>query len=688
MIRHALVIIGIFISVFPQAQVSVRIKEDFSSNKLGWYEDDKVKVTGGHYVLTTPANGWFAPFVIKADPLKDFIFQASFTQIDGEVDNGFGLVWGSDKESKLNSFLISTNGYVKIYSSDEFRLEAKDWNETTLVKPLTQTNKLRIEQTKGVMKFSLNGEEVATMKALPWFGKTVGFIAYTQMKLYVDDFVFAHQDKINLPPTLAKGLVKENLGDKINSRYDEVTPKIAVDGKMILFTRKSSPDNVGGEKDLSDIWMSTSTDGVNWKQAVNLQKPVNSAAVNNIVSISQDNNSILVAQSNDFQVFQRTKDGWRDAGLLGVYYETENEFFEACQSADGKAILFTAENKQNLYYRKQESEKDIYVVLKDQKGAWSTPINLGNTLNTPGDETSPFLAADGRTLYFATNGRPGYGGQDMFMSKRMGDGWTKWSDPVNLGPELNTFSFDAYYTVPASGEYAYMVSSTGGKGLTDIIRVKLSKEIKPDPVVLVYGKVLNAKTNQPIEADIFFENLLTTKEAGEARSNPKTGEYRIALPFGATYGFRAVAKAFLSVNESMELNQSDKNYQEIEKNLYLAPIEIGQAVQLQNVFFIQGKAELKPSSFPELDRLVTLLKANATIEIEVHGHTDNRGDISANYDLSDKRAKAVIAYLISKGIDKNRLNGKGFGGTRPVVANDTDEHREMNRRVDFRIVKR
>jgi outer membrane protein OmpA-like peptidoglycan-associated protein len=457
---------------------------------------------------------------------------------------------------------------------------------------------------------------------------------------------------------------------------------------MILFARKASPDNLGGATDLSDIWMSSSADGVTWKLASNLLKPINTTSVNNIISISQDNNSLLVAQANDFQLFQRSKEGWKDAGLLGIYYENENEFFEASQSADGKAILFTAENKQNLYYKKQESEKDVYVVLKDQKGKWSSPVNLGNTLNTAGDETSPFLAADGRTLYFATNGRPGYGGQDMFMSKRIGDGWTKWSEPVNLGPELNTFSFDAYYTLPASGEYAYMVSSTGGKGLTDIIRVKLSKEIKPDPVVLVYGKVLNAKTNQPIEADIFFENLGTAKEAGEARSNPKTGEYRIALPFGATYGFRAVAKDFLSVNESMELNQPDKNYKEIEKNLYLAPIEIGQAVHLQNVFFIQGKSELKPESFPELDRLVTLLKNNTTIEIEVLGHTDNRGDISANYDLSDNRAKAVMAYLMSKGIDKKRMNGRGYGGTRPMVANDTDEHREMNRRVDFKIVKK
>jgi outer membrane protein OmpA-like peptidoglycan-associated protein len=607
--------------------------------------------------------------------------------VEGNNDNGFGFIWGFDKKDKLNNFVITTTGYVKVYSSDELRLDAKEWMETELVKPLNQGNRLKIEQIKGQMKFYLNGQQVNSMKALPWFGKTIGFVCYTKMKFRVDDFVFAQQEKILLPDNLKKGLVKENLGTQINSRFDEVTPKITVDGKMLLFGRKFNPNNLGGEKDGTDIWVSTTKDGQNWGPAQNLGKPVNSEEVDNIVSISQDNNSLLVALANDFKTYERTSNGWKDAGNLGIYYEDENEFFEACQSADGKAIIFTAENKQNLYYKKQESEKDIYVVLKDQKGKWGKPLNLGAKLNSPGDETSPFLAADGRTLYFATNGRPGYGGQDIFMSKRIGEGWTNWTTPVNLGPEINTLSFDAYYTVPASGEHAYMVSSASGYGLTDLIRVKLPKEIKPEAVVLVYGKVLNAKTKEPIQADIIFENLSTGKEAGEAISNPKTGEFRIALPYGATYGFRAVADGFLSVNENIDLIQL-KDYKEIQEDLMLAPIEIGQAVQLQNVFFLQGKAELKPESYPELDRLAEVLKNNNSIEIELSGHTDDRGDKSANYDLSDNRVKTVMAYLNTKGINKGRMKGQGYGGSKPLVPNDTDEHREMNRRVDFKIVKK
>lgn len=677
---------SLFISFSLSAQLSVTINEDFSSNKLGWYEGSGVYVKNGKYELDAPDDGWMINVYPYLNNQKDFSFEANFTQGDGLDNFGFGFIWGYEKE-QYSSFLASTNGYYKIYTTDESRTDAKEWVETKLVKPMGQANKLRIEQTKGNMKFFLNGQEISNMPALPWFSKAIGFVCYTKMKFYIDDFVIAQTEKINLPENLKKGLVKENLGTTVNSAFDEVTPKITVDGKMLFFGRKHNPKNLGGEKDGTDIWVSSIKDG-RWGPAQNLGKPVNSEDVDNIVSVSQDNNSILVALAHDFKVFERTSTGWKDAGDLGIYYEDEHEFFEACQSADGKAIIFTAENKQNLYYKKYGSEKDMYVVLKDNNGKWGTPINLGAKINSTGDETSPFLAADGRTLYFATNGRAGYGGQDIFMSKRIGDGWTNWTTPVNLGPEINTFTFDAYYTVPASGDYAYMVSSSGSYGLTDLIRVKLPQEIKPEAVVLIYGKVLNAKTKQPIQADIKFENLATGKEAGEAISDPKTGEYRIALPYGATYGFRAVANGFLSVNENIELTQTTKDYKEIQEDLVLAPIEIGQAIQLQNVFFLQGKAELKPESFPELDRLVELLKNNATIEIDLAGHTDDRGDKSANYDLSDDRVKTVMAYLVSKGINKNRMKGQGYGGSKPLVPNDTDEHRAMNRRVDFKIVKK
>jgi outer membrane protein OmpA-like peptidoglycan-associated protein len=689
MIRYLLFIFSC-VSLFVHAQSSTTISDNFISNKLGWFEDDSLKIEKGYYEINAPEGGWMTNIYPHINTEADFILEAAFTQVDGIDNYGFGFMWGYNKEvEKHNTFIIASTGFLQVYSSDESKIDSARWIETTLVKPIMRSNHLKIEKTKGHMNFYLNDHLVFSSPALPWFGRSLGFVCYARMKFRIDDFVFMQEEKINLPENLKTGLVKENLGPQINTKYNEVTPNISADGKMLFFGRKSSPDNLGGEEDATDIWVSTTKDGRTWSTAKNLGAPVNSELVDNMVSISPDNNSILVALAEDFQLFKRSSDGWHDAGTLGVSYKNENEYFEACQSADGKAILFVAENEKNIYYKKWGTEKDLYVVLKDHDGKWGAPINLGPKINSNGDEATPFLAADGRTLYFATDGRPGYGYQDIFMSKRIGNGWTNWTEPVNLGPEINTYAFEAYYTVPASGDYAYMVSSSpGGYGEADLIRIKLPKEIKPDPVVLIYGKVLNAKTKQPIKADIFFEDIGTGKEVGEAISNPQTGEFRIVLHYGAQYGFRAVADGFLSIHENIELIQASGDYKEIQEDLALVPIEIGQAMQLQNVFFVQGKQELKPESYLELDRLADILTTNPAIEIEVSGHTDNRGDVSANYDLSDTRAKAVIAYLETKGVSKKRMQAKGYGGSKPMVPNDTDEHRQMNRRVEFKIIKK
>jgi outer membrane protein OmpA-like peptidoglycan-associated protein len=372
---------------------------------------------------------------------------------------------------------------------------------------------------------------------------------------------------------------------------------------------------------------------------------------------------------------------------LGIRFNNESDFLEGSLSPDGKAILFVAKLKANAFYKPAEKERDIYVCVKRADGTWSPPIHTGRVLNSPGDEYSPFLSADNKTLYFASNGRAGYGDVDIFMSRRLSDGWTQWSEPVNLGLGVNTVGFDAYYTLPASGDYGYMVSNIKSEGLTDIIRFKLPEMVQPDPVVLVQGKVLNAKTQKPLEAFIRFDDLNSGKEVGEARSDPRTGEYRIVLPVGKKYGYHAEAGGYLSVNENLELVNLEE-YSELRKDLLLVPIEIGESIQLKNVFFVQSKAALLPESYPELDRLVRIMKDNRTIEIDLEGHTDGRGDPRANIALSVERVEAVKEYLVSKGISEKRIVGKGYGGAKPMVSNDTEENRQLNRRVEFKITKK
>lgn len=672
------------------AQPRVILHEEFNNNNYGWYESKSNNVSiglkDGKYYFDVPDGGWetFLHPYLESD--KDFSLEATFTQLNGKDDNGIGFIWGFEG-SNVNSFTFTTNGNYRIYCSDKKLNISDQWHSVTNINPLGKENKLKVEQRKDSTYFYLNGKKLTHTVRLPWHGKKLGFVAYTQMAFTVDDFILSNDIIINLPKTVDINIIKENLGPNINTEYDEVSPKISADGKTLYFGREKSPDNLGGVADAEDTWISTSTDGVNWSKSVNAGRPLNSAKANNIISISIDNNTLLYHTAEGFSFVHRIENGWSAFEDLGIHFKNEADFLEGCLSPDGKAILFTAMLKNNIAYAPATKERDIYVSVKQKNGGWSAPVNAGKVLNSAGNEFSPFVSSDGRTLYFASNGRPGYGDVDVFMAKRLGDDWTKWSEPVNVGLGINTVGFDAYYTLPASGNYGYAVSNTKTFGLADIIRFKLPPIIKPDPVVLISGKALNAKTSMPVGADIIFDDLSSGKEMGEAISDPNGGDYKIALPGGKNYGYHASAPGFLSVNENLQLSDLTA-YSELKKDLYLVPIEIGESIQLQNVFFVQSKAQLKPESYLELDRLIQILKDNPTIEIELSGHTDNGGEPSANLKLSDLRVNAVRDYIVSKDINKKRITGKGYGGTRPLVPNDTDAHRQMNRRVEFKITKK
>jgi outer membrane protein OmpA-like peptidoglycan-associated protein len=674
-----------------QAQLPVILRETFSNNNYGWYEaeatDHKVIVRDGKYFMEAPEGGWMTYVTPYVEMGKDFSLEATFTQLDGFNNNGIGFLWGYNGKDQMNNFTFTTNGNYRIWCGDRTLNISDEWHETKLINPMGKENTIKIEQKKNNLNFYINDNLVATTKAFPWYGKSVGFLVYTKMRLLIDDFTFSHDVQINLPSNLETIGVRENLGPNVNSIYDEVSPVISADGKVLYFGRELSPENTGGITDKEDIWETRTSEGKTWSKSINMGAPVNTAKTNNLLAVSADNNTLLFHTSTGFAFMYRTVNGWSAFDDLGINFTNESSYLEGCLSADGKAILFVAKLKQNLFYKTDIQERDIYVCLKKENGTWSAPIHTGNIINSAGDEYSPFLSADGRTLYFATNGRPGYGDVDIFMTKRLSTGWTQWSEPVNLGLGINTVGFDAYYTLPASGDYGYMVSNIKSLGQADIIRFKLPKSMRPEPVVLVFGKVLNGKTQKPLKAVIRFDDLTTGKEIGEARSNPRTGEYKIALPSGRNYGYHAAAPGFLSVNENLELINL-LEYTETRKDLLLVPIEVGESIQLKNVFFALSRSTLKSESYPELDRLVAIMNENKTMEIELAGHTDNKGDADANFLLSEKRVEAVKEYLVSKGIASQRIKGKGYGGTRPVIIGNTEANRELNRRVEFKITKK
>ncbi len=499
--------------------------------------------------------------------------------------------------------------------------------------------------------------------------------------------------EINTAPDVNVG-PRENLGTAINSIADEVLPVISPDGKTLYVDRKTDPKNRPSNFGNDDIWYSTQDAKGNWQQLKNIGPPLNTDYGSFVASVTPDGNTLLLGGSfmpkgvRDLNAIHfglwlthRTAEGWSYPEEVNVKdYYTRDKFVEFCLSSDGRTIVLSLDRADSY------GRKDLYVSFLQPDGSWSEPKNLGGTVNSAADEATPFLAADGKTLYFASEGFAGYGDMDMFITRRLDSTWQRWTEPQNLGPKLNTPGWDAYYTVPASGEYAYFVSTENSLGLGDIFRVKLPQALRPEAVVLVSGKVLDAKTGKPVNAVIKYEDLETGKEIGSARTSPGTGAYKITLPSGENYGYRAEAPGYVPISENLDLTKAEQ-YKEIERNLTLVPMEKGQTIRLNNIFFETAKAELRPESFAELDRVVELLKDKPTMEIEIAGHTDNVGTGALNKQLSEARAKAVESYLKSKGIAAKRMITKGYGDSKPVASNDTEEGKQQNRRVEFTILK-
>lgn len=497
--------------------------------------------------------------------------------------------------------------------------------------------------------------------------------------------------EINIIPNLKFDTKPERLSESINTIYDEDAPMISPDGKTIFFVRKNHPENVGGYQDRDDIWYSKLDHNGKWTPARNVGEPLNNKHNNFVQSITPDGNTILLANlynkdgstGDGVSITYRTKEGWAfpEKQYIDGYLNL-SKYANYYLSNDGKAILMAIEGKDSY------GKLDLYVSFMEGENKWSKPKNLGEMLNTPLNDFSPFLAADGVTLYFSSEGYPGYGEADIYVTTRLDETWTNWSEPQNLGNIVNTPGSDSKYNIPASGEYAYFATEHNSIGKKDIFRIQLPKIAKPQAVVLISGKVMNERTNKPVDAKIIVEELPDGKEVAIARTDPNTGEFKIILPAGKKYGFRAIGLGFFDTNKNIDLTDVDE-YQEItDENLRLNPIEVGQVVRLNNIFFETAKATLKPESFPELDRAVKFLEDNKTLEIEIAGHTDDVGPDDYNQRLSQGRAQSVADYIILNGIDSKRLIVKGYGETRPVAFNQSEEGRAMNRRVEFKVLKK
>lgn len=488
----------------------------------------------------------------------------------------------------------------------------------------------------------------------------------------------------------------ESLGMTVNSEYDEIMPVIAPDGQTLYFVRKNHPDNIRNpfipQLLNDDIWFTVRKPDGTWEEARHMPAPLNNYSHNYVCTALPDNNTLLLANRYlpegrcivGVSVTRRkNNDEWEfpQALAIGDFYNQSpySEYFMAAN----QQVLLMAVQRNDTY-----GGRDLYVSFRQENGAWSVPLNLGAQVNTAGSEITPVLAADNKTLYFASNGISGYGEMDIYMTRRLDETWQNWSEPVNLGPPINTEDWDASYTIDAKGEYAYLVSYHQGiKGSADLFRLKLAQEVRPEQVLLASGRVFNAQTNAPIAAHIVYTNPADDKLLGTANTNPVTGAYQISLPLKQSYGIRASAKGFFSLEERIDLSADSAATQPIVRDLFLVPLEEGQAVRLNNVFFEQGTATLLPDSFTELRRLIHLMNEYPLMEIRLEGHTDVEGNPMLNMQLSKERVQSIQQYLIKEGIAENRITTEAFGSTRPLTRSRDEASKKLNRRVEFRILK-
>lgn len=498
---------------------------------------------------------------------------------------------------------------------------------------------------------------------------------------------------------LASGLVIEALDKNVNSEYSELNPLLSPDGKTLYFSRKNHPQNIGGTRDKEDIWFSELDSSGHWQIARNMGSTFNNPEpnfINSIQSMTPDGRTAVMLLGNKYLDNGKMLAGVSISSNVGgdwskpIALTITNDY-----NFNEKANYFLTNNRKTLLMSVEREDsrgdRDLYVSFMQDDSVWTEPLNLGDVINTASEESAPFLAADDKTLYFSSNGFSGYGSSDIYASRRLDDTWTNWSDPENLGPEINSPLEDLFFNIPASSEYAYYsrgVSETN----TDIFRVKLPILRSPDPWVIVKGKIIDATTGKPMGAKIIYERLPDGKELGIAQSNPETGEYEIRLPGGHLYGVRAEAIDRISENQNIDL-QNITNDQVIDhKDFTLDPIQVTSMVEnvtlaLNNIFFDFDKAILKPESFPELNRIVSVMKEKSGMQIEIAGHTDAAGPEPYNLKLSERRAKSVVKYLTDEGVTQNRISVIFLGESKPVAPNSTVAGRKKNRRVEFKILK-
>jgi outer membrane protein OmpA-like peptidoglycan-associated protein len=500
-----------------------------------------------------------------------------------------------------------------------------------------------------------------------------------------------------------KTILSKNYDNSINIKSlnqingidsEEYSPFISANNKFLYFCGVNRPSNIGGE----DVFISKFING-NW-QNPEIDNSLSDELTNDaVMSISADGNTIITFINGKLSYAHKTLHGWSD---FIPFSDNINDCYwngQAMISSDGNTLIFASlrenvycnTNERNEFYHSSQSYlSDIYVSFKIDS-EWSEPLNIGPEINTPYTERSPFLHPDMKTLYFSSDGHGGLGNLDVYKTTRLSDScWNCWSEPINLGKEFNTEKDDWGYIISTNGKTAYFSKEYGTKQTEGIFKVNLPSHLRPNAVTNIEGRLINSD-NSPISANIRWEDLETNEIIGSANTNPSDGSYFVILPSGKKYGYYIDHPDYFPISNNIDLRNINNNQQlsmDIPITTYREMINDSKAVPINNIFFNSGKHKLKRASFNELNRIIEIMTRSQfeNVKIQIGGHTDNVGTKKLNQELSQKRAESVSEYLISNGISQSKIETKGFGFSQPVESNSTETGRQKNRRVEIKVM--
>jgi outer membrane protein OmpA-like peptidoglycan-associated protein len=485
----------------------------------------------------------------------------------------------------------------------------------------------------------------------------------------------------------------------ICTEKDEYLPIISSDDEMILFTRKQPfVDNnqvYQSDKELELFSYATRSKITGlFNKGQRMSYPFNKNGSEGGATMSIDNKHLFFTKCNDeggttincdIYYSDKVNGEWTEAKKVEgindpIYWDSQPSI-----ASDGKTLYFASDRKGG------RGGVDLYKSVRSDNGVWSTPENLGPSINTSGDEKSPFIHSDFQTIYFSSDGQPGGGGFDIFFSRKGEDG--KWSEPKNIGVPINTSGDDLGFFVSTDGHLGYFASNdpsrTKGKsvGKYDIYSFDLYKEARPDEVAFFKGKIEDNGHGQPKGFTVEVKDAVT-KKVTKAMVDTLTGDYAVVINQKTKNDLIiTVKKDNYAFSSELIKKDSIVNAKPAKVNMFVDTIKVGQTYTLNNIYYKTNSADLDPSSLIVIEEFAEFLKKNPTIKIEVHGHTDNVGDVKSNLALSTDRAFGVRDLLLAQGIDEKRLVGfKGFGASKPIADNTSEAGRAKNRRTEFVIV--